>query len=199
MFELDHIVIACTDLEAGHDWVRGSLGQGMSDIGQHGVMGTHNRLMSLGPTDYLEVIAVDPAASDPPYPRWYALDTVSGPPRITNWVLRCTDLEAACALMPGAGAPMEVARGPYRWRMAVPQTGQLPMDGAYPALIQWLGPHPAPALAATGIELIRLTIRHPDIAALAPLGLTDPRIGLEPGPMALEVQLATPQGPRTLR
>jgi hypothetical protein len=31
-------------------------------------------------------------------------------------------------LLPGTGIPVDLARGDYRWRMAVPADGRLPFD-----------------------------------------------------------------------
>lgn len=197
MLEFDHVAIAGETLDAASDHVTQALGAPLSQIGHHPDMGTHNRLMSLGGQDYLETIAIDPEAPGPGRPRWFALDDFSGSPRLTNWILRCDDLEAACAKWPAIGTPMDLERGPYRWRMAVPATGWLPYDGVHPALIQWLGPHPAPALAPCPIRLQRLTVQHSQAEALgAALALTDDRIAFVPGPAGLSASFDTPDGVR---
>ena len=59
-------------------------------------MATHNRLLGLGDL-YLEVIAADPSAPRPAWPRWFDLDRFTGAPRLTNWICACDDLEAAVA------------------------------------------------------------------------------------------------------
>src|SRR5690606_19696369 len=140
-----------------------ALGVGLEPGGKHPFMGTHNRLLSLGPGEYLEVIAIDPDATAPDRPRWFRLDTFTGPPRVTNWILRTDELDAALAAAPpGAGQPVALERGPYRWRMGVPEDGRLPFDDAFPALIQWQGEcHPAAALPDRGCRLRRLEIAHP--------------------------------------
>ena len=56
--------------------------------------------LSLGAGEYMEVIAVNPAAPPPGRPRWFDLDRFTGAPRITNWILRCDDLDAALSLAP---------------------------------------------------------------------------------------------------
>ena len=38
----------------------GALGATPAPGGHHPLMGTHNQLLSLGPGEYLEVIAIDP-------------------------------------------------------------------------------------------------------------------------------------------
>lgn len=199
---LDHLAVAAGTLGEGVAWVEQALGVTMAGGGVHGQMGTHNRLVSLGDL-YLEVIAVDPAAPAPAWPRWFDLDRFRGPPRLANWVARCDDLAEALAVSPaGAGRPMALARGAYRWQMAVPADGRLPYDGGFPALIQWEGEaHPAAALPDAGVRLERLEIRHPQAAALqAALAgrLADSRVRISAGPVGLRARFATPQGPRVL-
>ena len=74
MTELDHIAVIAPDLGTGVAWVREALGVEMPAGGKHPEMGTHNRLVGLGPDVYLEVIAVDPEAPRPPHRRWFGLD-----------------------------------------------------------------------------------------------------------------------------
>lgn len=198
----DHIAISAQSLDEGVDWVEDCLGVRMAGGGQHPVMATHNRLLGLGDV-YLEVIAIDPAGTPPAQPRWFDLDRFTGPPRLTNWVARTEDMDAALsAAPPGCGVPLSLARGDYRWKMAVPPDGILPYDGAYPALIAWQTPlHPAQALPDVGIRLIELILHHPQAAALrAALPLHDPRVTILQGPQkAMSARFQTPQGERLLR
>ena len=200
---LDHMAVACTDLAAGAAWVEAALGVPMQAGGKHPLMGTHNRLLSLGDL-YLEVIAIDPDAPAPGRPRWFDLDRFAGPPRLTKWIAACDDLEAEIARSPaGIGRPIDLARGDYRWRMAVPDDGILPLDDAFPALIQWQGSaHPARALTDHGIRLTGFEITHPDADALkAALAgrLDDPRVAIRHGEtVAMQARFATPQGTRHL-
>ena len=167
MLQLDHLAVSAATLEHGVAWVEDALGVALALGGKHAHMSTHNRLLSLGDI-YLEVIAVDPAAPAPAWPRWFDLDSFKGPPRLTNWIAACDDLDAELALSPaGAGKPIDLERGDLRWRMAVPADGRLPFDGCFPALISWQGRlHPTVLLPDMGVRLIRLEIAHPDAAAL---------------------------------
>ena len=200
--ELDHLAISAATLAEGVAMVEALLGVALALGGSHPAMGTHNRLLGLGPGLYLEVIAVDPAAVRPAGPRWFDLDRFTGPPRLTNWICRTDDLDGALAAAPpGIGLPVALARGDYRWRMAVPPTGILPFDDAHPALIEWQGDlHPANALPDSGCRLGRLVVVHPEAAALRRQlgGLTDPRVAFETGQRALMAELQTPGGPRVL-
>ena len=203
MLAFDHIAVSAETLADGVASVEDRLGVPLAGGGQHPHMATHNRLLGLGDL-YLEVIAADPDAPRPAWPRWFDLDRFSGPPRLPNWVARCDDLDAEVALSPpGIGVPVALSRGDFRWRMAVPGDGILPFDGAFPALIQWQGSaHPAPRLPDAGVRLIRLTLIHPQADALRD-GLAgrldDPRVVVEQGPeKAMQAEFATPHGTRRL-
>ncbi|RGP38894.1 VOC family protein [Pseudotabrizicola alkalilacus] len=200
MLKIDHLAVSCTALDDGAAVVEAALGLPLVAGGTHAHMGTHNRLLRLGDL-YLEVIAIDPQAAAPAWPRWFALDEFAGAPRLTNWVAACDDLDAAVAQAPeGVGVPVDLARGDLRWRMAVPGDGRLPFDGAHPALIQWQGPHPVTRLPDTGARLARLVVTHPEATALraALADLSDPRLVIEPGPLALRAEIDTPHGRRVL-
>lgn len=202
MLILDHLALAAETLEAGVAHVEAALGVTLAGGGQHPLMGTHNRLLGLGDL-YFEVIAIDPSAPRPAFPRWFDLDRFAGRPRITNWICRCADLEAELALSPpGTGAPVALSRADFRWRMAVPADGVLPFGNAFPALIQWEGPaHPAPRLPESGVRLDRLEIAHPEAGALAAAlagRLDDPRVALVPGAPAMRAAFDTPHGRRWL-
>lgn len=197
---LDHIALAAETLAEGVAHVEAALGVRLGAGGQHAHMSTHNRLLGLGPSDYLEVIAIDPDAPPVAHPRWFRLDEFSGPPRLTNWICRVDDLAAALATAPpGSGRPVDLARGDLRWRMGVPADGRLPFDDCFPALIEWQGPRPQERLAEAGCRLKRLEIAHPEALVLAGLlPMDDPRVVFTPGARSLRATIETPHGPRTL-
>ena len=200
---LDHLAVSAMTLEEGVAHVEAALGVALAPGGQHPLMATHNRLLGLGDV-YLEVIAADPSAPRPTWPRWFDLDRFSGVPRLTNWILACDDLEAEVAQGPkGVGVPVALARGDLRWQMAVPATGRLPFDDAFPALIRWDGTlHPAGLLPDAGVRLLRLEIAHPqaaDLRAALDGRLADPRVVIVPGAeKALQASFSTPGGTRRL-
>ena len=195
---LDHLVVTCATLFEGAAWLEEVLGVPTQPGGHHPRMGTHNRLLSLGPDEYLEVIAPDPDAPAPDRPRWFALDRRAAP-GFTNWAVRTDDMEADLVRMPdGTGEPVAMERGDLRWRFAVPDDGEQPMDGASPALLQWDGPHPAPMLEDVGCRLLSLTVRTPRPDRLVPIVPHDARIGVEEGPFGLRALFRTPSGEKTL-
>lgn len=184
MLRFDHIAIAAEELAAGAAALGQTLGQELEPGGKHAAMATHNRLLSLGATEYLEVIAIDPAAPPPAHPRWFDLDRFSGPPRPQAWIARVDDLDAALARAPaGIGTPRDLERGDLKWRIALPEDGRQPLGGLFPALIEWRGPaHPAARLPDRGWRLEALVLEGPDPdglgAALGPI-LSDGRIRVE--------------------
>jgi hypothetical protein len=199
MASFDHLAVSAATLGEGVSHVEAVLGHPLGPGGKHAAMSTHNRLLGLAGGAYLEVIATDPDAPDPGRPRWFGLDRRAGPPRIATWVARVDDLDAAVARMPFAGTPLTLERGPYRWRMAVPDDGQPPFGGCFPALIAW--ETDPPAFPETGLSLTRLTLRHPEAVALRAVltDLIDDRhIAVEEGPRAIEAVIDTQAGRRTL-
>ena len=202
--ELDHIAVAGETLTEAAAYVEARLGTTLDPGGVHVEMGTHNRLLSLGPGLYIAAIAVNPEAGAPDRPRWFDLDRFAGHPRLTNWIVRCDDLAGSLETAPdGMGVPIALQRGRFSWTMAVPGTGRLPYDGAAPALIQWDGAaHPADLLPDRGFRLSALEIAHPraaDLLAAFPALAQLPLVRLFPGPaVRLRAEIATPAGPKWL-
>jgi hypothetical protein len=201
---LDHIAITAPSLEEGGDYVRGALGVDPVPGGRHLRMGTHNRLLKLGPSTYLEVLAVDPDAGPPEFPRWFRMDQDrNAPPRLATWVARTDDVRAAAAASGAYGRIEPFERGSLRWEITLPEQGGFVFDGIAPLLIQWRSePHPAAALPDSGCTLVALEGWHPRAAALAGLlraiGLVD-NFKLSPGPEPrLLAHIQTPGGMRTL-
>ena len=165
--ELDHLVIAACALDEGVAWVEERLGVAMGPGGKHAAMGTHNRLVSLGPGRFLEVIAVDPEAPPPGRARWFTLDApptrarLAQGPFLIHWVVRTDDIETAlAAIAPDTVEILALSRGDFRWRIGVPGDGSLADDGTFPTLIQWESRRPSEALPASGCSLERLVLRH---------------------------------------
>ena len=201
--ELDHLAIAAETLEEGREAVEAALGVALRPGGQHAHYGTHNALLGLEEGLYLEVIAVDPEAPEPGYPRWFDLDRFTGRPRPHVWICRTQDMAGFVGRYPQAGVPVALARGDLQWQMAVPETGILPRDNSFPAVIEWqCKAHPAALLPPSGVALRRLVIAHPEAEGLSALlqpELRDSRVVFETGARAMLAEFDTPHGIRVLR
>jgi Glyoxalase-like domain len=166
--ELDHLVVTAPDLASGAELVRRILGVGIQPGGEHPRIGTHNLLLKLGPSVYLEAIAPNPVAPDPGRPRWFELDRTTSP-RLATWAARTSDIRAtAAACSEPPGEVEEMTRGDLKWLITVQRDGGLRLGGAAPALIEWpAGVHPAARLADSGCSLVLVEAFHPDPAKVS--------------------------------
>lgn len=162
---IDHIVVTAPSLDAGADYVRDALGVLPQSGGAHQRMGTHNCLLRLGNTMYLEIISIDPSAPSPARPRWFQLDRKRSitQPRLATWICRTNDIIAATAVSAICLGSIEtMSRGVLHWQITIPEDGSLPFDGMAPSLIEWSGEnHPAAGLHDAGCSLLRLEAYHP--------------------------------------
>ena len=165
---IDHLVITAPTLDDGADSIHRALGVELQGGGKHLRMGTHNRLLKLGDAVYLEVIAVDPDAPPPDRPRWFQLDDAATQQpeaaRLTTWVMRTNNIEAAADAFPASpGAIEPMTRGDLKWKITIPNDGKLVWNGVLPSLIQWdAEPHPARNMVDVGCRLLEVRLYHPD-------------------------------------
>ncbi|RYF79898.1 MAG: VOC family protein [Comamonadaceae bacterium] len=222
---LDHLVIAATTLQDGVRWCEATLGLTPDAGGAHPQMGTHNRLLNISAPGferaYLEIIAIDPAATPPladGQRRWFDLDDEAlqaslarDGAALIHLVARTDDLQACTQAL--TSLPQPIDRGPavamhrdspagrVHWRIAVREDGQRLFHGALPTLIERdTTEHPTDRLPDHGLRLRAVRASHPDAATLAPalkaLGLS--AIAVQPGPADLIAELDTPRGVVTL-
>ena len=144
--ELDHLVVGAQSLEEGAGYIADLLGVPPVKGGIHPNMGTHNVLLSLGGSVYLEVIAINPDGDPPEHPRWFSLDnptvrqTLEQGPRLLTWVARTPDMSGLKRLEPYAACDVrEMSRGDLRWLFAFTPDGECPGDGLLPHVIEWRG------------------------------------------------------------
>lgn len=202
---LDHLVVTAPTLESGKEYVRRSLGVSPQMGGEHERMGTHNLLLRIGASAYLEVIAVNPAAPAA-RPRWFDLDHLPphAAPRLASWVVRTTDIDRIGKVAQLPIGPVEtMSRGDLHWLIALPENGSLILDGLCPYLIQWVSrEHPASRLPDLGFQLLSLHAVHPEPERVVDywrsLDLEDPPVISRGEPPRLEAHFATPSGPRRL-
>jgi hypothetical protein len=203
---VDHLVVATTDLAHGVPALAEQLGVPLAEGGHHAEFGTHNALLALGGSTYLELIAVDPEAPPPRRPRWFGLDSdavrsrLAPGPRLLHWVARPAVLPTG---PDDHGERLRLRRGDLAWTVTVPADGSLPGDGSglVPTLIAWDDAHPTDTLADAGVRLERLVLsgpRAPDLRRrLAGLGLAG-CVTVADGPAVLRAELRTPRGPVVL-
>lgn len=206
--ELDHLVYGVPNLAEAIVEFQNRLGVAPREGGRHEGMGTHNAILPLNDTKYVELIAKDPTASTPNQPRPFGLDALTTP-RLITWATRTSDIEAAATRSRNAGydpgiiLPMsrrEPGGEELRWKLSLPTSPEAMIgDGLVPFIIDW-GNTPHPAHAATDgepqCELVSFTGRHqdpgPTVRALAALGAElEVASGAAPG---LRAELRGPAG-----
>jgi len=165
---VDHLIYAVPELSAGITAVEDLLGVRAAIGGKHIGLGTHNALLALGPSTYLEIIAPDPDQDEYRQPRIFGIDNLTRP-RLVAWVARAEDLDelASRGLSRGQslGAVLSGSRknadgAILTWRFTDPFN--VIADGVVPFFIDWgKSPHPAKT-APPGARLVRLHAEHPD-------------------------------------
>jgi hypothetical protein len=185
---LDHILLGCSDLQHGIDFVFQHIGVLAMFGGVHPGRGTQNALLSLAepsrselnPRRYLEIIAPDPQQSG--VPDVYGLQKLSDP-RLVGWAVRPRDIQALANRLAKEGV---AAEGPTPGSRKRPDGGRLQWkalrlkddaSGLLPFFIEWSADSPHPSVdAPRGCHLDRFEILTPDPDALAK---TAKQLGLE--------------------
>ncbi len=88
---LDHIVLACPNLQEGMEYVREKTGCDPSYGGKHLQFGTHNALLKIGNLTYLEILAPDPENLKD-HPLWMGVELVEKP-TITRFAVKSSAIE----------------------------------------------------------------------------------------------------------
>lgn len=206
---IDHITVAAPSLAAGSAFVQQALGVAPQTGGEHPRMGTHNLLLRLGDSLFLEVISPNPNAPSPGRPRWFGLDDLRSDsmPALATWVARTADIRSSVANSSEALGNIEpMSRGALNWLITIPVDGSIPLDGVAPALIEWHTEiHPAAKLQDHGLSLAMLEILHPEPERISrllasieidgPLSVVPLSDGVAP---YLIAHINTPQGLRKL-
>ena len=170
---IDHIVIGAANLEKATKEVQDFTRAKFSTGGKHPLMATHNSLIKLQASLYMEIIAADPSASLSKNPkrknRWFSLDShvtkqrLSHGPQPLCWVVAVDNIQNAtmqCGYKPGN--VIRMTRDNINWKITVPENGSLPEGGVLPILIEWPnGINPAKAMPESNMFLEELTLFHP--------------------------------------
>ncbi len=118
--ELDHVLIAVSDLTTAVSEFEARYGLTSIEGGRHPGWGTANRIVPLGDT-YLELVAVVDAdeAAERPFGRWVGRAAVPGAGRLMGWAVRTDDLDATARrldLVVEAGSRIRADGRELRWR-----------------------------------------------------------------------------------
>jgi len=97
---LDHILLGCSDLDAGIEFVGRHLGARAAVGGVHPGRGSRNALLSLGERRYLEIIAPDPQQPRSADVRQlYKIES----PRLIGWAAHVDDMDEVARRLTAAG------------------------------------------------------------------------------------------------
>ncbi|HKN74743.1 MAG TPA: VOC family protein [Candidatus Acidoferrum sp.] len=170
---LDHILLGCSDLDRGIDFVEKHTGVRAAFGGVHPGRGTRNALLSLGEKHYLEIIAPDPQQSGAP--DHYGLSKLTEP-RLVGWAAHPGDLSQFATRLRNAGlafdGPTPGSRKRPDGRLLQWKTLNLKEDreGMLPFFIEWSVDtvHPS-ADAPLGCNIFGFGLVAPDNSELANL------------------------------
>ena len=85
---IDHLVIGAAELDRAAKQMQNFIKAEFLAGGKHPLMATHNRLIKLQHSLYMEIIAADPSASLPKNPtrknRWFSLDSNTTQKRLSR-------------------------------------------------------------------------------------------------------------------
>ena len=204
---IDHLVIGAAELDKATKQIQSFIKAEFLAGGKHPLMATHNRLIKLQHSLYMEIIAADPSASLPKNPtrknRWFSLDSnttqkrLSRAPQPLCWVVAVNDIEKTsmhCGYNPGE--VIEMTRGNLKWKITTSENGDLPEGGVLPIFIEWPnGKHPTKTMPESNISLEKLTLFHPHPSGikniLSKLNINGP-IKVNLGEPTLQFSLKTP-------
>ena len=166
MHKLDHIVFAASTLEEGTAFIEKKLQVKLSNIGYHKDMGTHNRVVKISESVYLEVISIDPNSVTTKYQRWFNLDCpklqshLKMSPHVIGYVIESDDKKILKYYEPF----FKASRGEYKWQFSMPSTksnnlvDQSYRNGIMPSLINWESGKPINKMKNNHLDLQKLEI-----------------------------------------
>lgn len=211
MLTLDHLTVIAPTLAEGVAHVRECLDLDVPFGQRHVYMGSHNHLLQLGDTTYLEIVALDPEGTPPGRALWFGLDDQKqvrrdwdAGRRLGGWVARTDGIDDVLKGREAifgrkVGLPMDLPVFDF----AIPDDGSLPWGGAAPSIIDRRGkPRSMATIADLGARLRGFQLEHPEAEAIAAL-LRE--LGTERGPVVshgpelrYRAQIETPGGLRDL-
>jgi hypothetical protein len=211
MLKLDHLTVIAPELAEGVAHVRRCLDLDIPYGQRHAYMGTHNHLLQLGGTVYLEIVAVDPGAEPPSRRRWFGLDDPwkvrrewDAGRRLRGWVARTDDMDAVLKGREARfGRKVALPFGAPSFDFAIPDDGSLPLDGALPSLIDRRGrPRSMASIPDLGARLRSFSLEHPEgdalLALLREIGVDHPPVVTRGDAFRFRARIETPAGIKKL-
>ena len=166
MHKLDHVVIAANNLDEGTSYVENKLNVKLSNIGYHRDMGTHNRIVKISKSVYLEVISIDPNCGHLNSKRWFNLDSLKlqsqlrKSPQVIGYVIENVDIKILKYYEPF----FKASRNEYKWKFAMPGTNasiladQFYLSGIIPSLINWESEKPIIKMQDNHLNLKKIQV-----------------------------------------
>lgn len=211
--EMDHLVIGAANLKQGFDYVKSVLEVDIPYGGTHIKMGTHNHLMRLGNSTFLEIIAINDAIEPPHNPRWYGLDDpfirqkIDSEPALLTWVVNTKNInELIQRATFSLGKAELISRGELNWYFGLPEDGRLLGGGALPYAIEWQTDiHPSSSMVDLRCNLLSLEVHHPylqwlekSLDSIGALNLVEIKELPKNTPPYLVANISTPSGIKKL-
>lgn len=197
---LDHLVLACDDLDQACAEFESHTGVTPIEGGRHVGVGTRNAIVGLGERSYIEIMSIDPDQRPPARVRPFRVGN-RGALGLAGWVVAPDDIDGAVARLREQGHesrdPVTMQRavsggGSVSWRLAAPEEWS---GGVLPLLIDWQGSSTPATDAPAGCDLVALSAHHPDPkrarALLAAIGID---ISVDAGRERLTAVVSTPKG-----
>jgi hypothetical protein len=163
---LDHLLLGCSELDAGVSFVEQRTGVRASFGGVHPGRGTRNALLSLGERHYLEIIAPDP--SQPDATDSFGLRKLSAP-RLVTWAAHPGNLDQFASRLrdgnlefdgPTPGSRKRPDGKLLQWRTLNLKDN---LGGLLPFFIEWSANTTHPSIdAPSGCKIVRFSYAGPD-------------------------------------
>jgi hypothetical protein len=211
MLKLDHLTVIAPTLAEGVSHVRGCLDLDVPFGQHHRYMGTHNHLLQLEDSVYLEIVALDPRGDRPARARWFGLDDQKKVRadwdegrRLRGFVARTDMIDVVLAGREHIfGRKIALPMADPSFDLAIPDDGSLPLDGAAPSIIDRRGkPRSMATIADLGARLRSFSLEYPDpatvLALYRDLEIDRPPSIVRGSALRYRAQIETPGGVREL-
>ena len=173
LFEPDHIILGCKDLDEGIAYMEKVSGYRAAIGGSHPGRGTRNALLKLGYKSYLEILAPDPAQ---PELVWHKELAALEAPVLVGWAIAVKNIDQYAQHLrdrgvacngPTAGSRMKPNGDVLKWKTLVREDDKA---GILPFYIEWAPDSAHPSTDAPGACLITRQARTGQINETAAPG-----------------------------